>query len=72
MYRNTVFDDYVNFEETVSKGLSAKEWVTKVCEVIGGKGGGKDTNAQATGDKIENISQAMELATSFAQMKIGH
>lgn len=55
----------------MSKGLSAKQWINEVCGVIGGKGGGKDTNAQGTGDKIEAVDQAMEVATKFAKLKLG-
>lgn len=51
------------------KGLSAVEWVRQVAEVIGGKGGGKDESAQASGTNPHALNRAMELAKEFARLK---
>jgi len=53
-----------------AKGLKANEWVQKVSTVIGGKGGGKPLSAQGSGDKIGNVTEAMDLATEFAKLKL--
>ncbi|GIY89529.1 hypothetical protein CDAR_71571, partial [Caerostris darwini] len=53
-----------------SKGLKANEWVQQVSEVIGGKGGGKPESAQATGTNANAVSEAMNLAKKFAEMKL--
>lgn len=50
----------------VDSGLKASAWVNEVCGVIGGRGGGKDANAQATGDNTDKLDEAVELAKRFA------
>ncbi|KAJ8302926.1 hypothetical protein KUTeg_019322 [Tegillarca granosa] len=57
-------------QSVVSTGLTAKAWVSEVTGVIGGKGGGKDLSAQATGNNVNALQEAMEIATKFAQMKL--
>ncbi len=42
-----------------------------ICKLIGGKGGGKETNAQATGaGDEETVAAALEVACEFARTKI--
>ncbi|KAK7478207.1 hypothetical protein BaRGS_00030568 [Batillaria attramentaria] len=53
-----------------SNGLNAKEWVDQVVGVIGGKCGGKDVSAQATGSNPGAITEAMSIAKDFANMKL--
>lgn len=50
----------------MSNGLKANEWVNEVCTVLGGKGGGKDANAQLTGENVDKLDAAVELAQKFA------
>lgn len=52
------------------KGLSASEWVRHIADVIGGKGGGKDESAQASGTNPDALSKAMEMAEEFAKLKL--
>ncbi|XP_018495959.1 alanine--tRNA ligase, cytoplasmic [Galendromus occidentalis] len=52
------------------KGLSASEWVRHIADVIGGKGGGKDESAQASGTNPEALSEAMNMAEEFAKLKL--
>jgi len=54
----------------VDKGLKADEWVKKVSEIIGGKGGGKALSAQGSGDKVTELGKAMKVAKDFAQLKL--
>ncbi|VDO69077.1 unnamed protein product [Heligmosomoides polygyrus] len=54
----------------VDGGLKASLWVNEVCTVLGGRGGGKDANAQATGENIDRLEEAVELAKKFAQATI--
>ena len=58
------------FQSLIAKGLTAQEWVSKVCEKVGGKGGGKDQQAQAVGNNPDAIKDACELAKQFAKIKI--
>ncbi|KAF8787098.1 Alanine--tRNA ligase like protein [Argiope bruennichi] len=53
-----------------SKGLKANEWVQHVTQVIGGKGGGKPESAQATGTNANAVNEAINLAKTFAEMKL--
>jgi len=57
-------------KEAVQKGLSAKDWIAEVCLVAGGKGGGKEANAQATLDMPHVIEKAVKVAEEFAQLKL--
>ncbi|CAO4361593.1 unnamed protein product [Caenorhabditis nigoni] len=50
----------------VSNGLKANEWVNEVCTILGGKGGGKEANAQLTGENVDKLDAAVELAQKFA------
>jgi len=57
-------------KELVSCGLKAHEWVAQVQDLMAGKGGGKDTSAQATGTNVHCLSQAMHLTTEYAAGKL--
>jgi len=37
---------------------------------VSGKGGGKETSAQATLDGPENVNEALDVARSFAKLKL--
>lgn len=52
------------------KGLSAVEWVRHVADVIGGKGGGKDESAQASGTNPQALNKAIDMAEEFARLKL--
>ena len=39
--------------------------------LMDGKGGGKDVSAQATGKNVGCLQEALQLATSFAQLHLG-
>ncbi|XP_075432711.1 alanine--tRNA ligase, cytoplasmic [Ascaphus truei] len=58
-------------QETASKGLKANEWVQQVTDLMDGKGGGKDTSAQATGKNVGCLSEVLRLAEDFAKLKLG-
>ncbi|CAD6184383.1 unnamed protein product [Caenorhabditis auriculariae] len=51
----------VDKEVTQCSGLKASVWVTQVCSLLGGKGGGKDANAQATGENLDQLDAAGRL-----------
>lgn len=57
-------------QETADKGLKANEWVAQVSELIDGKGGGKETSAQATGRNTSCLSEVLRLAEDFAKLKL--
>lgn len=54
----------------VEEGLKANLWVNEVCAILGGRGGGKDANAQATGENVDRLEEAVQLARKFAQTAI--
>ena len=54
-----------------SKGFKADEWCKQVQGLIGGKGGGKPENAQASGNKPQALQEAMKVAIAFAESKLG-
>ncbi|CAN2389279.1 Catalyzes the attachment of alanine to tRNA(Ala) in a two-step reaction alanine is first activated by ATP to form Ala- AMP and then transferred to the acceptor end of tRNA(Ala). Also edits incorrectly charged tRNA(Ala) via its editing domain [Pristimantis euphronides] len=57
-------------QETADKGLKASEWVHQVTDLMDGKGGGKDTSAQATGKNPNSLPEVLRLAEDFAKLKL--
>uniref|UniRef100_A0AC11C0G6 Alanyl-tRNA synthetase 1 n=1 Tax=Ovis aries TaxID=9940 RepID=A0AC11C0G6_SHEEP len=58
-------------QNAANRGLKASEWVQQVSGLMDGKGGGKDVSAQATGKNVGCLQEALQLATSFAQLRLG-
>ncbi|KAM9607486.1 alanine--tRNA ligase, cytoplasmic isoform 2-T5 [Trichechus inunguis] len=58
-------------QNAANQGLKASEWVQQVSGLMDGKGGGKDASAQATGKNVGCLQEALQLATSFAQLHLG-
>ena len=50
--------------------LKANEWVNSCAALVGGRGGGKDVQAQAAGKELGKVNEAIELARQFAQGKL--
>ena len=51
----------------MSKAFPAGEWLKVALEQLGGKGGGKPTNAQGQGPQIDKLPQAMKAAKRHAE-----
>ncbi len=60
----------VNSDLAESGKLRAGDWVKEVAPVVGGKGGGKDTLAQAGGKQPEKLDDALKSAAEFARGKL--
>ena len=58
---------HVNFvpPSLKSKGLDARQWATKVSEIVGGKAGGKDESAQGVGVELGKVEEAVTVAKSY-------
>lgn len=54
----------------IKKGLKAQSWVSHVQGLMNGKGGGKDSSAQATGTNIGCLEQAVKMSKEFADEKL--
>ncbi|RTG85152.1 alanyl-tRNA synthetase [Schistosoma bovis] len=54
----------------VSHGLKANEWVTHISKTMDGKGGGKESSAQAVGSRIDTLEEVIRLADIFASTKL--
>jgi len=50
--------------------LKANEWINEISTLMAGKGGGKDTSAQATGTNISSVNQCIDMASKFAEIKL--
>lgn len=61
----------LNTQDVANRGLKASEWVQELCPLMDGKGGGKDMPAQATGRNTQCLQEALQMANSFAQLKLG-
>lgn len=55
----------------INKGLKANEWVSSVSSLMGGKGGGKAENAQASGPNAAAKTEIITTALRFAEQKLG-
>ncbi|XP_015591734.1 alanine--tRNA ligase, cytoplasmic [Cephus cinctus] len=55
----------------VAKGLKANEWIQAIAPLMKGKGGGKPESAQASGSNVSCLDQALEVAKTFANSKLG-
>lgn len=60
-----------SLQDVAKRGLKANEWVQELCQLLDGKGGGKDTSAQATGRNMQCLKEALEMANEFARLKLG-
>jgi alanyl-tRNA synthetase len=58
-------------EDLVKKGLHAGKLVGQVANVVGGRGGGKPTLAQAGGKEPAKLGQALQLAKDLATEQLG-
>ncbi|KAK9796680.1 hypothetical protein WJX73_008232 [Symbiochloris irregularis] len=56
--------------DSLTKTISAGDWVKAVMTVLGGKGGGKPSLAQGQGPGLQKLPEAKEAAASFAQQKL--
>ena len=58
---------HVNFvpPSLKSKGLDARQWATKVSEIVGGKAGGKEESAQGVGVEVGKVEKAVSVAKSY-------
>ncbi len=52
------------------KQLKANEWIQKVIAEANGRGGGKDTQAQATNCDAKQLDHCVQLAEEFALLKL--
>jgi len=53
-----------------NKQLKANEWVQKVISEANGRGGGKDTQAQAINCEADQLDRCIQLAEEFALIKL--
>lgn len=63
---------YTGVPADLAKKLPAGEWLKVALEVLGGKGGGKPTNAQGQGPLTDKLPEAMEAATAHAERILNH
>lgn len=61
---------YAGVPQGASKTLPAGEWVTAAVKLMGGKGGGRPTNAQGMGPDVGAIGAAMQAAMEMARLKL--
>jgi len=54
----------------VEADMPANEWLTATLAAVGGRGGGKPSQAQGSGSDVAGMSRAKELARSFASEKV--
>jgi alanyl-tRNA synthetase len=58
-------------DDLVKKGAHAGKLIGQVAAVVGGKGGGKPTMAQAGGKDPAKLGEALELAKKLAGEQLG-
>lgn len=50
--------------------LKANEWLNEITPLMGAKGGGRDTQAQATGTNVTSLTECIDVANKFAELKL--
>ena len=58
-------------DDLVKKGVHAGKLVGQVAAVVGGKGGGKPTMAQAGGKDAARLTDALQLARKLVNEQLG-
>lgn len=53
-----------------ANGLKASEWVAPLAAKLGGKGGGREASAQASGPNVEAADEVLQMAEAFATAKL--
>lgn len=53
-----------------SKGITAEQWTGTVCEIIGGKAGGKEPTRQGSGTQPEKLDEAVSKAEKWLLEKM--
>ncbi|XP_039280952.1 alanine--tRNA ligase, cytoplasmic [Nilaparvata lugens] len=54
----------------LSSGLKATDWLAPVGPIIGGRGGGKAEQGQASGPQVQRCQEALEAAQALASTKL--
>ena len=57
---------YTGVPADMAKTMPAGNWLKVALDVLGGKGGGKPTNAQGQGPHIDKLPEAMSAAKAHA------
>lgn len=57
-------------KEAVKKGIDCGKTVREICELLGGKGGGRPDFAQGGGNKIENLDLAVQRAIELVKASV--
>lgn len=60
-----------SFKSKLGK-IKANEWINQITGKINGKGGGKDTSAQATGTNPDSLNECLDLAQKFVELKLNN
>lgn len=58
---------YTGVPADMSKFMPAGAWLKVALDVLGGKGGGKPTNAQGQGPHVDKLPEAMDAARAHAE-----
>ena len=58
---------YTGVPADMAKAIPAGNWLKVALDVLGGKGGGKPTNAQGQGPHIDKLPEAMSAAKAHAE-----
>ena len=58
---------YTGVPADMAKTMPAGNWLKIALDVLGGKGGGKPTNAQGQGPHINKLPEAMSAAKAHAE-----
>ncbi len=58
-------------DSLVDSGFKADEWVKASLEAVGGRGGGRPSNAQGQAPSCENVDDVISASEAFASEKVG-
>ena len=58
-------------DSLVDSGFKADEWVRASLEAVGGRGGGRPSNAQGQAPSCENVADVISASEAYASEKVG-
>ena len=61
----------MSLQHLSSKGITAEQWTGTVCDIIGGKAGGKEPTRQGSGTQPEKLDEAVTKAEKWLLEKMG-
>lgn len=61
---------FTNVPKNLTNKVKSGEWCSESCKIVGGKGGGKDNQAQGTGTDVSKVDEMIKFALEYGKKKL--